>query len=188
MAEEWNTLLEENPIIIAVKDEQGLAASLSCPKKVVFVLYGSVITIPTIVKTLKQAGKTVFVDPDLLDGLSAREAAVDYLARSTQADGIVSTKAPLIRRAHTLGLATIYRTFLLDNMALQSLYKTGAQCEADFFEILPGLMPKLIRRLSEQLDRPLIASGLIEDKEDVITALSAGALAVSSTCPAVWSL
>ncbi|EJW91450.1 Glycerol-3-phosphate responsive antiterminator, partial [gut metagenome] len=38
------------------------------------------------------------------------------------------------------------------------------------------------------LCRPLIASGLISDKEDVIAALSAGALAVSSTCPAVWKL
>ncbi len=182
------TLLEENPVIIAIKDAAGLEKSVSCPQKVVFVLYGSVVTIPSIVETLKNAGKTVFVDLDLMDGLAAREAAVAYIAQSTRADGIISTKAPLVRRAHNLGLATVYRTFLLDNMALQSLYKTGAQSEADLFEILPGLMPKLISRLTEKLDRPLIASGLIGDKEDVITALSAGAIAVSSTCPDVWEL
>lgn len=182
------TLLEENPIIIAIKDTAGLQKCLTRPQKVVFVLYGSVVTIPSIVKTLKDAGKTVFVDLDLLDGLSAREAAVEYISQSTQADGIISTKAQLVRRAHALGLSTVYRTFLLDNMALQSLYKTGSQSGADLFEILPGPMPKLISRLSEKLEKPLIASGLIGDKEDVITALSAGAIAVSSTCSDVWEL
>ena len=49
-------------------------------------------------------------------------------------------------------------------------------------------MPKLIARLSHELNAPLIASGLIADKQDVIDALGAGAVAVSSTCPAVWEL
>lgn len=188
MINHLQSLLEQNPIITAVKDEAGLVQSLACPQKIVFVLFGSVITIPDIVEQLKSADKTVFVDIDLLDGLSAREAAVDYIAQSTQADGIVSTKPSLVRRAHTLGLATVYRTFLLDNMALQGLYKTSTQCEADFLEILPGICPKMIDRLSRELSRPLIASGLLSDKDDVIAALSAGAIAVSSTCPDVWAL
>ena len=131
-------LLEENPIIIAIKDEEGLARCLQNPKPVVFVLYGSVVSIPAIVQRLKQAGKTVFVDVDLLDGLSAREAAVEYLAGATRADGVISTKAALVRRAKALGLAGVYRTFLLDNMALQSLRKSGGSQWADFIEILPG--------------------------------------------------
>lgn len=182
------TALEENPIILAVKDGAGLARCMQNDKRVVFVLYGSVATAPDIVAQLKAAGKLVFVDVDLMDGLSAREAAVDYLARATAADGIVSTKAALVRRAAELGLATVYRTFLLDNMALESLCRAAAQSPADFVEILPGLMPKLLARLAGQLEKPLIASGLIADKEDVVTALSAGAAAVSSTNPAVWEL
>ena len=181
-------LLEENPIIIAIKDEEGLTRCLQNPKPVVFVLYGSVVSIPDIVRRLKKAGKTVFVDVDLLDGLSAREAAVEYLVGATEADGVISTKAALVRRAKALGLAGVYRTFLLDNMALQSLRKSGGSQWADFIEILPGLMPKLIARLSHELNAPLIASGLIADKQDVIDALGAGAVAVSSTCPAVWEL
>lgn len=182
------SLLEENPIIIAIKDDASLERCIVNPKKVIFVLYGSVITIPAIVGRLKAAGKMVFVDIDLLDGLSAREAAVDYIAQNTQADGIISTKSALVRRAHARKLFSVYRTFLLDNMALESLYKTSSQSEADLFEILPGVCPKLIDRLSQKLDRPLIASGLLSDKEDVISALSAGAIAISSTCPAVWEL
>ena len=96
-------LLEENPIIIAIKDEEDLARCLQNPKPVVFVLYGSVVSIPDIVRRLKEAGKTVFVDVDLLDGLSAREAAVEYLVGATEADGVISTKAALVRRAKALG-------------------------------------------------------------------------------------
>ena len=179
-------LLEENPIIIAIKDEEGLARCLQNPKPVVFVLYGSVVSIPDIVRRLKEAGKTVFVDVDLLDGLSAREAAVEYLVGATEADGVISTKAALVRRAKALGLAGVYRTFLLDNMALQSLRKSGGSQWADFIEILPGLMPKLIARLSHELNAPLIASGLILDKKDITDALQSGASGVSSTCPETW--
>ena len=188
MNADLSALLEESPVIVAIKDDAGLARCLTNPKPVVFVLYGSVVSIPDITRQLKEAGKTVFVDVDLLDGLAAREAAVEYLARATSADGVISTKAALVRRAKALGLAGVYRTFLLDNMALQSLRKSGGGQWADFIEILPGLMPKLIARLSRELDAPLIASGLIADKQDVIDALSAGALAVSSTCPEVWEL
>lgn len=188
MNPELLTQLEESPVIIAIKNDEDLTACLACDKKAVFVLYGSVITIPGIVARLKDGGKTVFVDIDLLDGLAAREAAVDYLAQNTRADGIVSTKAALVRRAATLGVATVYRTFLLDSMALRSLHKTAAQSGADFVEILPGLMPGLIARLVKTLDKPLIASGLIACKEDVIAALSAGAAAISSTDRAVWEL
>jgi glycerol uptake operon antiterminator len=35
---------------------------------------------------------------------------------------------------------------------------------------------------------PVIAGGLISDKEDIISALGAGAIAVSSTNPAVWNM
>ena len=47
-------------------------------------------------------------------------------------------------------------------------------------------MPKIIRKLASEMEVPLIAGGLITDKEDVINALSAGALAVSTTLSDIW--
>ena len=58
----------------------------------------------------------------------------------------------------------------------------------DFLEILPGTMPKIIRLLCSRVKTPVIASGLISDKEDVMAALSGGAVAVSSTNQVVWEL
>ena len=55
-------------------------------------------------------------------------------------------------------------------------------------EILPGLMPKVIRRVARLVKLPVIAGGLISEKEDVMAALSAGAISVSSTNQSVWSV
>jgi glycerol uptake operon antiterminator len=71
---------------------------------------------------------------------------------------------------------------------LENIRKADQNDSADLIEILPGLMPKIIRKLSVELNKPLIAGGLISDKEDVITALSAGAIAISSTNHDVWSM
>ena len=60
--------------------------------------------------------------------------------------------------------------------------------DCDLIEVLPGLMPKIIRRVSQAAGKPVIAGGLISDKEDVTAALGAGAVAVSTTNPAVWKM
>lgn len=185
---ELQQLLEEKPVIAAVKDDAGLAACLEVDCPVVFVLYGTVNTIPDITGRLRAAGKAPLVHLDLLDGLSAAPAAVDYLVQHTQAAGVISTKNACIRYAKEKGLITVQRFFLLDSLALENVKKADAQNHADLIEILPGVMPKIVRTLTCSLRCPIIAGGLIRDKEDVVTALSAGALAISSTNRSVWAL
>jgi len=48
-------------------------------------------------------------------------------------------------------------------------------------------MPKVVKRLGEEVRLPLVVGGLVADKEDVMAALSAGALAVSTTDEALWA-
>lgn len=178
--------LEEMPVVAAVKNHEGLEKSLCSDSGIVFVLYGDINSIPEITRRIQAAGKFAFVHIDLLDGLSAREAAVDYIRRSTPAAGIISTKPALIRYAKSLGFVTVQRFFVLDSLALENVRRADSQDAADFVEILPGLMPKIIRRLADEIHKPIIAGGLISDKEDVVTALGAGAVAISSTNTGVW--
>ena len=58
----------------------------------------------------------------------------------------------------------------------------------DVVEMLPAPMPRVVRRLAQSLRAPLIAGGLITDKEDVLAALSAGALCVSTSDETLWSI
>jgi glycerol uptake operon antiterminator len=182
------SLLEQEPIVAAVKSFEGLEKSLTCSSLVVFVLFGDVLTISEIVARIKSAGKAAFVHIDLIDGLSAREVAVDFIAKNTQADGIISTKQSLVRYAKEKGLLTIQRFFVLDSIALFNIEKQMLTNATDLIEILPGVMPKIIRKIVNSTGKPIIAGGLISDKEDIVSALSAGATAISSTNTDVWFL
>lgn len=181
-------LLESSPIIAAVKDDEGLARCLQSDCRVVFALYGSVVTIGDIVEKIKASGRAAFAHMDLVEGLSAKEAAVDFLCDRTAADGLITTKQALVRHAKARGLVTVQRFFLLDSMALSVIRRQIEQVEPDFIEVLPGGLPKIIKKICAFSQAPLIAGGLIEDKEDILHALQAGASGVSSTNHHVWRM
>ena len=181
-------ILKETPVICSAKAPEELEGCLQGDSAIVFVLFGDVITIGGIVAKIKQAGKHAFVHIDLVEGLATRDVSVDYLARNTQLDGIISTKANILRRAKELGLLTIHRFFVLDSRALSNIAKQAPFDYADAVEVLPGAMPKIIARVVGTTDKPVIASGLIIDKDDVIGALNAGAVSVSSTNSKIWCL
>ena len=180
-------LIEDSPVIAAVKDEEGLAHCLRTDVKAVFILFGTVCSIPNIVERVKQSGRAALVHLDLVNGLSAREASVDFIREYTRADGIISTRQPLIARAAELGFCTVQRYFVIDSMALGNVLRRH-DVRPDFIEILPGVMPKIIARICRETQIPVIAGGLISDKEDILAALSAGARAISTTNPAVWEM
>ena len=113
-------LLEESPIVTAVKNDEGLEGACKTDSNVVFILYGTIMTIPDIVKKVQESGKLAIVHTDMVVGLSSKEVAVDFIKESTHAEGIISTKPMQIKRAKELGLLGIQRTFVIDSMAFKS--------------------------------------------------------------------
>lgn len=183
---EFTRLLDEFPIIASVKDDMGLKESLSSACRVVFVLYGDLLSISGIVEAIAAAGKAPIVHLDLVDGLAARESAVDYISKMTPAVGVISTKSVLIKRARQVGLIAIQRFFLLDSLALSNIRKQAGANAPDVIEVIPGAMPKVISGLCENISVPIIAGGLIRDIEDAAGAIHAGAKAISTTNSEFW--
>ena len=192
MNQEFYDAVEANPVIAAVKNDAGLQAAVEMEEiQVIFVLYGDVCTIPEILERIKAAGKKAMVHIDLIAGLSAKEISVEFIARQTRADGIITTKPALVRRAKELGIFFFFCFFVIDSLALKNIENLEMQCgtsRPDFIEVLPGVMPKVLGRIAKVSRIPMIAGGLITEKEDVIAALSAGAIAVSPTNQDVWNL
>lgn len=189
MDQKYYDLFENNPVIAAVKDMKGLADCCSMEEiRVVFTLFGDICNLGWIVKQIKDANKVAMVHIDLIAGLNGREIAVDYIKNYTKADGIISTKPALIKRARELSLFTTLRIFVLDSMAFENIAGLTNLARPDIIEILPGLMPKVIKRVRKLVKVPVIAGGLISDKEDVMEALAAGAISVSTTNPLVWQM
>ncbi|WP_394771285.1 glycerol-3-phosphate responsive antiterminator [Lacisediminihabitans sp.] len=179
-------VLSLHPVIASIKDEDGLRAVMHAPCPVVFVLFGSVMTIRGIVAALKDAGKTVFVDVDLLDGFSSKPITVDFLKAHTEADGVLSSKSIMVRAAKAAGLLAVHRLFLVDSFSYNNVSKQVKISEPDAIEILPGCMPRVIGWVRNDTDIPLIAGGLVCDKDDVVAALGAGASAIASSNRDVW--
>ena len=179
------SLLRRDRIIAAVKDDQQMEAALLSKCGIVFVLYGDLITIAKIVSRIKSAGKLVFVHIDLIEGLSPRDVSVSFIGQSTLADGIISTKPNIIKRAKIHNLLTVQRFFLLDSIALNNIDKQLVD-DTDAIEILPGVIPKIITRLTQSMQKPIIAGGLIADGDDVRDSLQAGATAISTTRDKLW--
>lgn len=176
------------PIIAAVKNDQGLEQVLELEQRVVFLLYGDVVSLPGLVERLHQAGKLAVVHGDLIAGLGGKDVAVDYIHDAAKADGIISTRPAFIKRGRELGMFTVLRFFVFDSLSLENVAVSTTAAGPDMVEILPGIMPKIIGRVAGGLRCPLICGGLIMDKTDVVDALSAGAVAVSTTNETVWRL
>ena len=186
--EKIRDLFEISPIITAVKDEPGLEKALKTESPVVFLLFGNICNITGLVDQVKNSGKIAIVHVDLIQGLSSKEVAVDFIHQNTRADGIISTKAPLVRHAMDLGMIGGQRTFLIDSMALETTKKQLLTFQPDFMELMPVVMPKILKTVRGYTEIPLVAGGLISDKKDILAAFDAGVDAVSTTREELWGL
>jgi glycerol uptake operon antiterminator len=175
--------LEISPVIAAV-NERHLEKALGSPVDVIFLLGCSILSIKENIEAAHKKNKRIFVHIDLADGIGKDKAGVEFLARSG-ADGIISTKAMLIKSAKEHGLVTVQRFFALDSQGVESISDMLMNTSPDFIEIMPGVIGKIIERFSNE-KTPLISGGLIETKADVTTALNLGAFAVSTGKEELW--
>ncbi|WP_026702983.1 glycerol-3-phosphate responsive antiterminator [Salibacterium aidingense] len=180
--------MEDNPIIAGIKDELSLKTALDSECKIVFVLNSTIMNVASIVSRIKKHNKLAFIHVDLLEGASSKEVVLEFLRKNTAADGIISTKAPLVKQARNYGFITIHRFFLTDSMSYHSIDRQISNSDPDIIETCPGGMTKTIGWVKNKVSLPIIASGLVCDKEDVVNALKNGAIAISSTNTEVWAL
>ncbi|NLJ71179.1 MAG: glycerol-3-phosphate responsive antiterminator [Clostridiaceae bacterium] len=173
--------LLKSPVILAVKDEESLLKALKSECKIIFMLFGNICNIEEYTRLAKQHGKYIFVHLDLVDGITNREIAIDFIHQYTKADGVISTRARLLKYAKKFGLITVLRIFMLDSMALENGYQNIDYSNPDMIEILPGIATKAFALIKEYSDIPIIAGGLIRTKQDILQALTDGATAISST-------
>ena len=186
MNKKYREALEDFPIIAGIRNDKDLEECLKTDCQNIFILYGNIITIVDITRRITEAGKYAYVHMDMIEGLSSKEIAVEYIKEHTTAAGIISTKSALIKKAKELDLFAIQRFFILDSLAVKNVKKQMEQTRPDFIEILPGIMPRVIAGLKKDVGHRVVAGGLISQKEDILDALNAGATAISTTNSELW--
>ncbi|WP_350342735.1 glycerol-3-phosphate responsive antiterminator [Proteinivorax tanatarense] len=175
-----------SPIIAAVNNRNTLQDALKSPSEVIFLLTGDIMMLENVVAEAKQANKSLYIHIDLMEGLSKDFMSLKYVKERIQPDGILTTKPNLIKYAKRLDVFVIQRLFILDSISLDTGIKSLQAMKPDAVEIMPGIMPKVIRKISKESKTPVIAGGLIHEKSDIIDSLNAGSIAVSTSNKEVW--
>lgn len=188
-SDELRRVFLDSPIVAAVTSDVLLSRALSTDVSVVFILYGTLLSVADEVSRVKAAGKIAIVHVDLIGGMGGKDpVGVDFIHTRTQADGIISTKQNMVRRAHELGMFAGQRTFIVDSMALRNTMTQLSGFQPDFLEVMPGILTNIISELHHGYDVPLVAGGLIRTKREILDALGGGACAISTTKQELWSV
>lgn len=177
-----------HPVIPAIRDVEKIDIALSKDARSIFLLAGNILNIKNIVNQAKRADKRIFVHIDLLEGISKNRMGIKYIAQEVKPDGIITTRANLISCAKAEGLFAIQRIFVLDSLAIDTAAKSIKNVNPDAIEILPAVIPKIIRRICQRVSHPVIAGGLIEEKSEVESALKEGAMAISVSKEDIWDI
>lgn len=180
--------LVESQVIASVNEKNHLELAAKSNANIVFLLTGNLITTKKYLDQLKKYNKTTFIHVDFIDGLSNTRSAIEYIANVWQPKGIITTKSNLIKFAKEEGLMTIQRIFLIDGSAMRKGIEISDASRPDAIEVLPGIMPSIIDNLTKLTRLPIIAGGLISEKQQIIDGLEAGALAMSAGDPQLWNL
>ena len=184
--EDFLLATEKCPVIPEIKNEEWLEALADSDSDLVYILYGDICTIADIVNRVKEMGKKAIVHIDLIVGLSAKEISVDFIRKYTKADGIISMKPTLIKRANDLELFTIQRFYMIDGLTYANVAKNVKHSNPDVVEFMPAGLSKLIPYLVEMINKPIVVSGLTQDREDIMLALKGGAYAIATTNRGLW--
>lgn len=181
-------ILERNPIIPAIKNDTYLKEAIESSSEIVFIIMANILNIKDIVNQLKKADKIVYVHVDMVEGISSSSSGVEYLMKEVNPDGIITTKHSIVSFANKNAIKVIQRFFILDSFSLNNTIVNIKENKPSAVEILPGIMPKVIKKISNSVRVPIIAGGLIENKEDIINALGAGAVGISTTSRNIWEI
>ncbi len=175
-------------VIAAVRSEDAMKEAAESSVDIIFLLTGNVFNLQSLVERGANAGKSVFVHLDFIEGIATDKSGVQYIARHVRPTGVISTRSHLISLSKEAGLMAVQRLFLIDSTAIKNGMKAVHSSGADAVEIMPGLMPRVIQEITELTPLPIIAGGLVRTEDEVMDALRAGALAVSVGSPDLWRL
>ena len=180
--------IEENPVIAAVRKEEDIEYAVNTPVTTIFLLKSDIFSIERDVQRIRQNNKNVFIHMELLEGIGKDNKAMDYIAEVVNPSGIITTRISQVKYAKEKGICAIQRFFLVDSQSYETAIKSVHVVKPDMVEIMPAVMPGIISRFCKDVYLPVIAGGLIDNKEDMLEALKAGALGISTGKRELWEL
>ncbi|WP_461209441.1 glycerol-3-phosphate responsive antiterminator [Desulfocurvus sp. DL9XJH121] len=176
-----------NPVIAAVRDSSHLDAALDSEIRVIFMMGGTLSEARDLTKRTHERGKHILFHVELVKGLGRDHEGIAYMAETVRPDGMISTKPYLLHTAKSLGLLCVLQIFMIDTQAYVTGLKNIRTTLPDAVEIMPGLMPGVVDKLSAEFDLPFFTAGLVKLPEEVELMLQAGVAGVAVSEQSLWS-
>lgn len=179
--------LNRHPIIVSLANRKDLPKALEAESSIIILLQADIFTLDKDVKEIKETDKLIFVHIDLMKGLKRDKSGIRFLADKIGIDGIITTQTSLITHARKLDLLTIQRVFILDSASIKQGLKSIQESRPDAVEVLPGIaVPHIKEHIQKDIRQTVIAGGLINTEEEILTILRNGARGISSSSPDLW--
>ncbi|WP_054949822.1 glycerol-3-phosphate responsive antiterminator [Numidum massiliense] len=173
-------------IVPAVRKMRDFEWLLESHYEYIIMLDTHISQLKSIVAYAKQSEKKLLLHADLICGLKGDEYGAQFICEEIRPAGIISTRSSVVTTAKKKGLLAVQRLFLLDSLALETSYQILGKNNPDYIEVLPGIMPNIIKEVYDKTRIPIFAGGLIRTSEDVQAALDGGALAATSSAKHLW--
>lgn len=184
-----NSMFSAWKIGAAIRRDDDLAEALKNERvRTLFFLKGNIVTLPSLIKRVKAAGRYSLVHLDLMEGVGRDQAGINFLAR-LGVDGVISTRPELLRLGQKEKLVVVQRIFILDSEALKTSVRAALAVKPDAVEILPATVPAyVVANLRESLRIPVLAGGLLLTEDDVRETLKKGVDMISTSRKNLWSV
>ena len=179
--------LTRRPVIATLYGAEHIGSFVESGAEIAIVANFELRRLQPVIRQLTDAGKYVIVNIDSSDGLSQDKGGVDFLA-DLGAQGLVSTRVATIQRARRAGLVVMQKVFVTDRSTLPRSIAALEQSEPNLVQLMPAPMLPLIPAQYRKALPPIVASGFVCGRDEVVTALKAGAVAVSTSDKRLWQL
>jgi glycerol uptake operon antiterminator len=179
--------LTRHPIIATLYGAEQIDAFIDSTTEIAIVANVELRKLHAVVATITRADKIAIVNIDSCEGISPDKGGVEYLAE-IGATSLVSTRVATIQRANRAGLLTMQKVFVTDRSTWPRSVKALEQSDPNLVQLMPAPMLPHISAKERNALPPIVASGFVITPNDVRSALAAGAVAVSTSDAAMWSL
>lgn len=173
-------------VIPAIRNMKDFEKALKSDHEIIVFLETRISQLQGMVEYARKYNKKVFVHADLIHGLKADKYGVEFLIHNVKVDGIISTRSEVISFVKKKGVVSIQRLFVLDSHALEHNVELCKRVQPDYIEVLPAILPGIIKDVQEKTGIPIIAGGLIKTEQDVEEALENGAVVVTTSATQLW--
>ncbi|RWZ54992.1 glycerol-3-phosphate responsive antiterminator [Halobacillus fulvus] len=176
----------EQTILPAAKKIKDFEDLLNSDTKYIILLETRLGLLRKLVRVAHKADKKVLIHIDLIQGLKADEYGMEYIGQEVKPDGVISTRSHVIKQAKKYNLISVQRLFLIDSQAIEHNVSIIKRTKPDYVEVLPGILPGMIKEIKDQVGVPVIAGGLVRERDQVEQAIESGASAVTTSRTDLW--